>query len=81
MEKHNHCVKDSVLRSFLVVFTGNALEYIADFFFLHYVMGKPIADSFEGSVGIVAICYITTFIGLRIWGRVSWGRQVKDIAK
>lgn len=77
---HEYKVCDSHLRSFLIVATGNGLEYVADFIFLHFFMDKSIPESLGGSVALVVICYITSFIALRIWNRTRWGRKVVDVS-
>jgi hypothetical protein len=75
---HEHRVCDTPLRTFLIVATGNALEYVADVFLLLFLR-QPLVNALGGGVGFVAICYATTYIALRIWGKVKWGRKVLDM--
>ena len=77
---HEHKICDSYLRSFIIVATGNGLEYFADFLFLHFFMGKSIPESLGGSVALVVICYVTSFVALRIWNKIKWGRKIVPVS-
>lgn len=76
--KDEHHVHDSHLRSGLVIITGNAMEYAVDVVFLNYI-GQPIVRAFEGSVVLNLICIATSFIALRIWNEIKWGRKVEEL--
>jgi hypothetical protein len=73
--EYKHCVTDSKLRSFLIVATGNALEYILDVIVLT-IIRQPLSIALGGSVVLVGICYATTYISLRIWNHIKFGRKI-----
>jgi hypothetical protein len=71
--KHKIC--DSHLRSFLTVFTGNAVEVVIDYFIFNLFLHYP-AESFGFAVATQIVCYSCTYLSLRIWNRIKWGRKV-----
>lgn len=78
--KDEHHVHDSALRSWLIVLTANALEYLADVIFL-LLIRQNVLVAFGGSVVLVIICFVTTFLSLRIWNEIKWGRKVMEMKK
>ena len=76
---HEHKVCDSRLRSFLMTFTGNAIEVVIDFFiFNFFIPSKP--ESLGFAIATQVVCYLTTYFSLRIWNKIKWGRKVIDVS-
>jgi len=83
-QNHKHKVNETHLRSILKAVTSRIIEIAVDTLLIGTIyafLGIP--NSYELASGIAIsiemLCALTSYINDRLWNKISWGREVKDI--
>jgi hypothetical protein len=74
--EHSHKIEESHGRSLLIGATSNAIEFAIDFLFFNLVLRQPFLIAGAASLAAICICYLSTYMTLRLWKNIKYGRKV-----
>lgn len=81
---HKHRVNETRKRSIIKAITGRIIEIVIGTLVQGTILGwlgfhSPYEYGFLMTVTEEFLCFIICLINERIWNRIDWGREVKDI--
>ena len=79
-KEHEHEVNETKKRSLLKGISMRILEVLVDTFLLSF-LGLGVEVSLGVSITIEGICFVVHYINERLWNKIDFGREVKDVSK
>jgi len=82
---HKHKVSETCIRSLLKTVSARLLEILIDTILLGVIYSllgipRPYEIAFSLSVVIECLCALATYVNERLWNKVQWGREVRDVS-
>lgn len=81
---HEHQVNETRKRSLVKAVTFRILEVVIDVFIILACMRSGFPELVVAGVGAISVeasCGIGYYFWERLWNKISWGREVKDVVK
>jgi len=79
---HSHEVNETKRRSLVKTISFRIIEVVADVLIIYSLLqtGLPeLVIAGAGAIAVEASCGIGYYLWERLWNRISWGREVRDI--